>query len=114
MDKDLYKKLVDIQAKTRTREDLKHLFVKKNTYAEQKNMMQDALKNPKVGIKQKEMIRRELDKGTFDRETLEVDPKIAARLERNTQEALEEGYKTGKIERYDPRKDEQARRWRSK
>ena len=111
---DIYRQLVQVQAKTRTRADLKDLFIKKNTFAEQKAMAEDIVHNRRMPVKLREKFREHLDRGDFDRESLEINQKVAAKLEKNTERGLREAIRSGKISKYDPSKDRQATRWRSR
>lgn len=111
---DLMKKLEQIQAKSHKRKDLDRLFIKENTYAEQKSMAQDALGNPRVSKKNKEILRRHLDRGTFDRETLTIDPKMADKMDRDVEGNIQAEIRAGRLPKHDLSRDPQARRWLQK
>lgn len=100
------------------KEEIKKLFRKEKPNADQREREKALAKDRRLSMRQRAEIEKVIDfnerQGYYDRESLVVDEKQAAKIEKMHEERIARGIAEGKIERYDPSKDRQAQQWRKR
>jgi len=114
MNKDLAKKLIQIQAKTNKKEDYKKLFIKKNVFEQEEVAVREAVKDKRIPKDIRKKLYEHLEKGHFHRETLEINQDMAKKIDKRMEESIKDNIRSGYLPKYNLDKDPQAKKWLEK
>ena len=91
----------------------KKAFKEEKPWRDERQKLVDFSRDHRLSASQREKVKKLIDfndaNGVYERKTMVIDDKVTAQIEKYHERNVERGIREGRIKRFDPSKDAQAR-----